>query len=143
MGELERHQHSGTRQEWMGGYIRPKFDRHRYARHRSNNHDFARKVSAGCGHLGTSSCELIRHRSQMVDCGCFRAFENSDSEREWQREHSRNRVLSRLTSFLIANELKKEYLMGGGGREICFFNSERGQLVRVSCPRLRKVVNAA
>lgn len=76
----------------------------------------------------------------MVDCGYRRASENSDSERKRQREHSRNRVLSRLTSFLIANELKHRFLMGGG-REICFSSNERGQLTQeVAASCARKVV---
>lgn len=47
-----------------------------------------------------------------------------------------------MTSFLIANKLKHEFLMGGGGREICFSSGERGQLRKVAA-FLRKVVNAA
>ena len=83
MGELERHQHSGTRQEWMGGYIRSKFDSHRYARHGSYHHDFAWQILAIYDDLGASAYEyIICCGRQMVDCGYCRTFKDSDSERK-------------------------------------------------------------
>lgn len=83
MGELEQFQYSRPNQKWMGGYLGAEFDRNRNAKYGSYHHDFARKVSADCDHLGTSAYEhFINYGRQMVDRGCCRPFENSDSERE-------------------------------------------------------------